>query len=126
MRGDMMQRDGKRMMDKKTTMQNGSHMMPGGMMMKNGEMMNDSMMDDDMMSMSMDDMAGMLKGKTGDDFDKAFIEGMIPHHQGAIDMARAALQSAKHDEIKKMARDIISAQQQEIDMMKQWEAAWGY
>jgi hypothetical protein len=81
---------------------------------------------DDMMSMSMDDMATMLDGKTGDAFDKAFIEGMIPHHQGAIDMAKAAQKYAKHQEIKDMADAIISAQQSEIDMMKQWQKAWGY
>lgn len=104
-------------------MNHGQHRMPDGTMMDNGGMMH---MGDDMMGMSMDDMAGMLEGKTGDAFDKAFIEGMIPHHQGAIDMARAALQSAKHDEIKRMARDIISAQQEEIDMMKQWQKDWGY
>lgn len=102
-------------------MQMMEHMMEK--MHEDGGMMHDS---DDMMGMSMDDMAGMLKGKTGDAFDKAFIEGMIPHHQGAIDMARAALQSAKHDEIKRMARDIISAQQSEIDMMKRWMKEWGY
>lgn len=97
----------------------------GGMM--DHMMGGDHMMDeDDHMSMSMDDMSEMLEGKTGDAFDKAFVEGMIPHHQGAIDMARAALQSAKHDEIKQMARDIISAQQKEIDMMKQWQKDWGY
>lgn len=89
-------------------------------------MMGHSMHDDDMMSMSMDDMAEMLQGKTGDAFDQAFIEGMIPHHQGAIDMARAAQQSAKHQEIKDMAEDIISAQQREIDMMRGWQRAWGY
>lgn len=122
-------KDGKCMMDmdSKTPsggmMGGGQHMMPDGTMMDNGGMMN---MGDDMMDMSMDDMASMLEGKTGDAFDKAFIEGMIPHHQGAIDMARAALQSAKHDEIKRMARDIISAQQSEIDMMKQWQKDWGY
>jgi uncharacterized protein (DUF305 family) len=77
-------------------------------------------------SMSMDDMMSELKGKTGDDFDKAFIEMMIPHHQGAIDMARAAQQSAKHQEIKNMADDIISAQQSEIDMMRGWQKSWGY
>lgn len=76
--------------------------------------------------MTMDDMTKELSGKIGDDFDKSFIEMMIVHHQGAIDMATAALQSAKHDEIKRMARDIISAQQSEIDMMKQWEKDWGY
>lgn len=83
-------------------------------------------MGDDMMGMSMNDMAAMLDGKTGDAFDKAFIEGMIPHHQGAIDMARAAQTSAKHEEIKRMADAIISAQQQEIDQMNQWLKDWGY
>lgn len=123
-------KDGKCMMDMGGNtpsggmmMNGGQHRMPDGTMMDNGGMMN---MGDDMMGMSMDDMASMLEGKTGDAFDKAFIEGMIPHHQGAIDMARAALQSAKHDEIKRMARDIISAQQSEIDMMKQWQRDWGY
>jgi Domain of unknown function (DUF305) len=83
-------------------------------------------MGDDAMSMSMNDMSAILKGKTGDAFDKAFVEGMIPHHQGAIDMAREALKNAKHDEIKRMARDIISAQQREIDQMNQWLKDWGY
>ncbi len=92
-------------------------------MSDDGHQMN---MDDDAMSMSMDDMAGMLEGKTGDAFDKAFIEGMIPHHQGAIDMAIAAQQSAKHQEIKDMANAIITAQQREIDQMNQWMKDWGY
>ena len=74
----------------------------------------------------MQQMSGMLKGKTGDDFDKAFISGMIEHHQGAIDMANLAKQSAKHAEIKQMAHDIVSAQSKEIDMMKSWQSQWGY
>jgi uncharacterized protein (DUF305 family) len=78
------------------------------------------------LSMSMDDMMEELEGKTGDDFDKAFIEMMIPHHEGAIEMALAAKQSAGHQEIKDMADDIISAQQNEIDMMKGWQREWGY
>lgn len=68
----------------------------------------------------------MLEGKTGDAFDAAFIEAMIPHHQGAIDMANAALKNAKHKEIQQMAKAIISAQQKEIDTMKQWQKNWGY
>lgn len=78
------------------------------------------------LSMSMDDMMEELEGKTGDDFDKAFIEMMIPHHEGAIAMARAGQKSAKHQEIKDMADDIISAQQSEIDMMRGWQREWGY
>jgi uncharacterized protein (DUF305 family) len=77
-------------------------------------------------SMSMDQMTSSLKGKTGDDFDKAFISGMIVHHQGAIDMAILAKQNAKHDEIKKLSDDIVVAQTKEINQMKQWQKDWGY
>ncbi len=77
-------------------------------------------------SMTMEQMMEGLKGKTGDDFDKAFISEMIEHHQGAINMAQEAKVNAKHDEIKKMADDIISTQTTEINMMKQWQMDWGY
>jgi uncharacterized protein (DUF305 family) len=77
-------------------------------------------------SMGMDAMTGNLKGKTGDDFDKAFLSEMIVHHQGAIDMATLAKQNAKHDEIKKLADDIVVAQTKEIGEMKQWQQQWGY
>jgi uncharacterized protein (DUF305 family) len=51
---------------------------------------------------------------------------MIPHHQGAIDMANAALKNAKHEEIKTLATAIIASQQKEIDEMKAWLKTWGY
>lgn len=78
------------------------------------------------MGMSMDDMNTALENKTGDDFDKLFISEMIDHHQGAIDMATLAKQSAKHDEIKKLADDIVAAQTKEIEQMKAWQKQWGY
>lgn len=78
------------------------------------------------MDMSMSEMSKELKTKTGDEFDKAFIEQMIPHHEGAIDMAELAIQNAEHQEIKDLARDIIEAQKSEIDMMKDWQTKWGY
>ncbi len=77
-------------------------------------------------SMTMDDMVHGLEGLEGDAFDKAFLEMMIPHHQGAIDMAELVLEHAAHEELKDMARAIISAQQAEIDMMRQWMTDWGY
>lgn len=112
----------------------GGMMKHGGMMrmsmmgkMMNGMMGRGGMMDmDDMMDMSMDDMAAALEGKSGDDFDKAFIEMMIPHHQGAIDMAELAQENAKHAEIKTLATQIMAAQKREIDRMEQWQKSWGY
>ncbi len=77
-------------------------------------------------SMTMSQMSEELKGKTGDEFDQAFISSMIEHHQGAINMANLAKENAKHDEIKKLADDILSAQSKEIDMMQTWQTDWGY
>lgn len=77
-------------------------------------------------SMTMTQMTDSLKNKKGDDFDKAFISEMINHHQGAIDMAKLAKTNAKHDEIKKLADGIISAQSQEITRMQTWQHEWGY
>lgn len=76
------------------------------------------------MGMSMSQMSDELKTKTGDEFDKTFIEQMITHHQGAILMAGEAKQKASHQEIKTMADAIITAQQKEIDEMKGWYKTW--
>ncbi len=80
--------------------------------------------DDTAMHGEMESMTGGLKGKVSDDFDKAFLAEMIVHHEGAIDMAEAALQNAKHEEIKTMANAIISAQTSEIVQMKEWLSNW--
>jgi uncharacterized protein (DUF305 family) len=77
-------------------------------------------------SMGMDAMVTGLNGKTGDDFDKAFLSEMIVHHQGAIEMARLAQANAKHPELKALADGIIAAQSSEISQMKLWQTAWGY
>jgi uncharacterized protein (DUF305 family) len=50
---------------------------------------------------------------------------MIPHHQGAIDMAKYLAASNK-PELVKLGADIISAQQKEIDQMNKWMKEWGY
>jgi uncharacterized protein (DUF305 family) len=54
------------------------------------------------------------------DSDVAFVCGMIPHHQGAIDMARVVLKTGDNAEAKKMAETVIKAQEQEIAEMKDW------
>lgn len=82
------------------------------------------MPDGSVMSNTMADMTAGLDGKTGDDFDRAFIEEMIVHHEGAVAMAEQALLSAKHAEIKTMAQEIVSAQTREIDTMRSWLRSW--
>lgn len=80
----------------------------------------------DTQNMAMSDMTEQLKSKTGDDFDKAFIEMMIPHDEGMIAVAKLAPTQAKHDEIKKLAGEIVSTQTTQINDMKMWQANWGY
>lgn len=95
-----------------------------------GRMMNRDASSDMHASMAMDMSGAMgsmmsgLEGKTGDDFDKAFLTEMVVHHEGAVAMAQAALQNAKHEEIRTMAKAIISAQTGEIQQMKDWQKAW--
>jgi Domain of unknown function (DUF305) len=76
--------------------------------------------------MTMEGMTDALKDKQGDDFDKAFIDLMIEHHQGAVDMAELALSQAGHEEIKTLSRNIILAQKKEIEEMQSWYKAWGF
>jgi len=78
------------------------------------------------MGSSMEDMMDSLQGKSGDDFDRAFIEGMIVHHEGAVQMAEQAKLNAKHQEIKDMSDAIIDAQTTEINQMRMWQKDWGY
>lgn len=76
-----------------------------------------------------DDMADMtagLKGKTGADFDKAFLAVMIEHHESAIAMAKPAATNAAHDEIKQLAAAVVTAQTDEIARMRSWQQQWGF
>ena len=69
-------------------------------------------------------MMSMNLGAANAEFDKRFINAMIPHHEGALVMAEDALSKSKRPEIKKLSQDIVSSQQKEIDQMKQWRKAW--
>jgi uncharacterized protein (DUF305 family) len=63
-------------------------------------------------------MMGGMKIKESGDVDRDFTNLMIPHHQGGIDMARAELQFGKNEQLRRIAQEIIVAQQQEIVAMR--------
>lgn len=94
-----------------------NHMMDhGDVMMSTGSMMGLPM------RMKMD--MGKLRAARGDAFDKMFIEMMIPHHAGAITMAREALDTTARPQIRRMSRNIIDAQAEEIGKMHMWHLRW--
>ena len=65
--------------------------------------------------------AMMAQPLTGN-VDQDFVAGMIPHHQGAIDMARILLKYSKDPGLRKLATNIVAAQQKEIAVMREWQA----
>ncbi len=68
-------------------------------------------------------MMDAMNMKPTGDADKDFVMMMIPHHQGAIDMAEVELKYGKDPELRKMAEKIIADQKKEIDEMKKWQAS---
>ena len=93
------------------------HQMPDGTMMSTNQTMQN-------MDTMMMDMTARMKGKIGDQLDKVFLEDMIVHHQGAVDMAKLLKAGTKRPELQKMADDIVTVQTKEIDMMKEWLKDW--
>ena len=67
--------------------------------------------------MGMDDDPASLN--TAKPFDRAFIRMMIPHHEGALDMAKAEIAKGKDPELKQLAKDIVKAQEREIAQMRE-------
>lgn len=64
----------------------------------------------------------MMQGISANDPDVAFAAGMLPHHQGAVKMAQIELQYGKDPVMRKLAENIIKAQESEIKLMQQWLA----
>lgn len=62
--------------------------------------------------------------QTGDAFDQNFLEQMISHHQGALEMADQALVKSQRPEIRKLAESIKTSQSAEILMMQDWLKTW--
>jgi hypothetical protein len=62
-------------------------------------------------------MNGMVAKPTGD-VDADFVAMMVPHHQGAIDMAAAVLRYGRNTQIRRLAQEIIVTQQEEIAAMR--------
>ncbi len=74
-----------------------------------------------------DAMGGMisgLAGKTGTALEKAFLEEMIVHHEGAVEMAQTLLKGTTRPELVKLGNDIVTAQTGEIQMMRGWLETW--
>ncbi|MBP9818583.1 MAG: DUF305 domain-containing protein [Candidatus Pacebacteria bacterium] len=85
-------------------------MMGGGMMSQSG--------------MHMGGQEDMTALENATDFDKAFIEEMIPHHQLAIMMANMLQSGTSRPEMQQLARNIISSQSKEIQQMQAWYTQW--
>ncbi len=63
---------------------------------------------------------GMHSAPHTGDPDRDFVTMMIPHHQGAIDMAKVLLLYGKNEQLKRLAQEIIADQQNEVQLMQLW------
>jgi uncharacterized protein (DUF305 family) len=79
-------------------------------------------------AMDHSNMSGMdhstMAGMSDAPYDATFIDGMIIHHEGAITMAKQALEQAERQEIKALAQAIVGAQEAEITQLREWRTSW--
>ena len=64
--------------------------------------------------------AGMASIKASGDDDADFVRFMLPHHQAALDMAKAELTHGKDPQMRRLAQEIVTDQQSEIELMQLW------
>ena len=77
------------------------------------------------MTASMKEMdASKLNAASGDAYNLEFVNQMIPHHEGALAMAKEAATKGEHAEIKTLANQIIKEQEAEIKQMQAWKTQW--
>ncbi len=79
------------------------------------------------MTEQMDQCQNMMKQSLNNPnvaYDKQYIDAMIRHHQGAIQMAQDAKEKAQHPEVKQLSQSIIDTQQKEIAKLKEWRQKW--
>ncbi len=100
------------------------HMMDKDSGMYREHSMRGDMRENETMHSTMEGMMHTLEGKTGAELEKAFLEEMIVHHEGAVSMAEALIAGTTRTELLTLGREIISAQVGEIDQMKKWLNEW--
>jgi uncharacterized protein (DUF305 family) len=74
---------------------------------------------------AMDRMNATMKVPLTGNPDADFVAMMIPHHQGAVDMAKVELQYGKNEQLRRMADRIVTAQTKQIDALRRWQARHG-
>ena len=73
---------------------------------------------------STDSMVAELSELSGSARDEAYLEGMIAHHQSAVDMSKILIETTRRPELKQLAENVITTQTAEINQMKDWLRQW--
>jgi uncharacterized protein (DUF305 family) len=69
-------------------------------------------------------MNGMYLGPDDEQFELRFLDAMILHHQGAVEMAQESLQKSQREDIRQLSQEIIETQRDDITQMQAWRSQW--